>query len=102
LADRLPGPLNQVAASPFIYWKIIIATGQPVQAAREALLAASAAVVAGRGRRAETPLLGTIPGPGALHRVLFSIPIGTAIGAYPVRVLAQGETAKLFASGPNQ
>jgi len=33
---------------------------------------------------------------------LFSIPIGTAIGIYSIWVLAQDETAQLFASGDGQ
>jgi hypothetical protein len=32
---------------------------------------------------------------------LFSVPIGTAVGAYSIWVLVQDETAELFASGPS-
>jgi len=32
---------------------------------------------------------------------LFSVPIGTAVGAYSIWVLVRDETAELFAGGPS-
>lgn len=45
----LPGYAILSAVSLFVYYKIIRAMGQPVQAGREALLGSTATVVTGRG-----------------------------------------------------